>query len=83
MSYYLNVKSNVHGLDWKLTKLADISVTLDYGKDQNESRRTYGFDTEENLIKTKENPPYPFEASFMHDDSNKPIYEYTYTITIT
>lgn len=76
---YLNVKPNVHGLDWKLTKLADISVTLDYGKDQNERRRTYGFDAEGNLIKTKENP-YPFTASFMHDSSNKPIYEYNYSI---
>ncbi len=76
---YLNVKPNVHGLDWNLTKLADISVTLDYGKDQNERRRTYGFDTQGNLIKTEENP-FPFTASFMHDSNNKPIYDYYYSI---
>ncbi len=74
----ITVIPTVHGIDWKQAKLDSITVTIIYGNEVHEKRKTYSFEYDGNIIKTWDKRP--FKVPLQYDQNNKPIYEYSYSI---
>lgn len=75
----ITIIPTVHGIDWKQAKLDNLTITIIYGTDAYEKRRTYSFEYDGNTIKAED--LRPFKVPLQYDQNGKPIYEYSYFIT--